>query len=60
MKVIVTLFWALFIGEVVGYIMTALAGVPDNPIAVGIVALVFGVFVLILSKIALLENTSEK
>ncbi|HFU9602875.1 TPA: DUF2929 family protein, partial [Streptococcus agalactiae] len=30
MKVLVTLFWSAVIGEVVGYIMTALAGVADK------------------------------
>ncbi|WP_369123643.1 DUF2929 family protein [Coprococcus eutactus] len=29
MIVLVTLFWSAVIGEVVGYIMTALAGVAD-------------------------------
>ena len=30
MKLIVTLFWSLALGQVVGYVATALAGVPED------------------------------
>ncbi|GBG96075.1 DUF2929 family protein [Lactococcus termiticola] len=52
MKVIVTLFWTLVIGQVVGYIMTALAGVPDNPLYVLYASIGFAIFILIFQAIA--------
>jgi hypothetical protein len=55
MKVLVTLFWLAVIGEVVGYIMTALAGVADKPFSTLVVSLVFGLFVLLISKVGVVE-----
>lgn len=56
MKIIVTLFWAAAIGQVVGYIMTALAGVPDNALATLIVSLVFGLFIVLFNAVAISAN----
>ena len=53
MKLIVVLFWAAAIGEVVGYIMTALAGTPDNAVWTLIISLIFGLFVYILNLVAI-------
>ncbi|HAP14549.1 MAG TPA: DUF2929 domain-containing protein [Lactococcus sp.] len=55
MKVLVTLFWSAVIGEVVGYIITALAGVPDEPLSTLIVSLVFGLFVLLISEVGVVQ-----
>ena len=53
MKFIVTLFWSLVIGQVVGYIMTALAGVSDNVITTAIVSVFFAIFILVFDAIAI-------
>ncbi|MGL4333723.1 MAG: DUF2929 family protein [Lactococcus garvieae] len=42
-------------GEVVGYIMTALAGVADKPFSTLVVSLVFGLFVLLISEVGVVE-----
>lgn len=55
MKLIVALFWSAVIGEVAGYIMTALAGVPDSAVWTLIISLIFGLFVYIVSYICV-EN----
>ncbi|CAM3140935.1 DUF2929 family protein [Lactococcus hircilactis] len=60
MKLIVALFWSAVIGEVAGYIMTALAGVADNTVWTLAVSLIFGVFVYVISKIGLLNPAKEK
>ncbi|AYG01852.1 DUF2929 family protein [Lactococcus allomyrinae] len=52
MKLIVTLFWSLAIGQVAGYIMTALAGVPDPELWTTLISLIFGFFVYIFQAIA--------
>ena len=56
MKIIVTLFWSIVIGQVVGYIMTALAGVPDKPLAVLIASIVFAAFVVVFKYAAIVET----
>jgi len=53
MKVVVTLFWAAVIGQVVGYIMTALAGAKDNVLGTLIVSLFFGLFIVLFNAIAI-------
>ncbi|MFC4653385.1 DUF2929 family protein [Lactococcus nasutitermitis] len=59
MKLIVALFWSVVLGEVAGYIMTALAGVPDNATWTLGVSLVFGIFVYIVSIVAVGKDTKE-
>ncbi|QDK70660.1 DUF2929 family protein [Lactococcus protaetiae] len=58
MKLIVTLFWSLAIGQVAGYIMTALAGVPDPELWTTLISLIFGFFVYIFQAIAV-EKRSQ-
>ncbi len=59
MKLIVALFWSAVIGEVVGYIMTALAGYPDNAVWTLIVSLVFGLFVYLVSILGVGKEAKE-
>jgi len=60
MKIIVTLFWSLAIGQVVGYIMLQLAGVKSfpEPWVIG-VSLIFGLFVLLINAIAIPKKGNE-
>ncbi|PCS00380.1 DUF2929 family protein [Lactococcus fujiensis] len=60
MKLIVALFWSAVIGEVVGYIMTALAGVADNAIWTLVVSIIFGLFVYVASNIVVTNPKEEK
>jgi hypothetical protein len=53
MKIIVTLFWAAAIGQVVGYIMTALVQVPDNPLFALVISLCFGLFILLFEAVTI-------
>ncbi|MDR0199860.1 MAG: YjzD family protein [Streptococcaceae bacterium] len=59
MKLIVILFWSLLVGQVVGYIMTALAGVPDPDLWTTGISLVFGVFIWIIGAIAIDKPKKE-
>ncbi|MDR0298386.1 MAG: YjzD family protein [Streptococcaceae bacterium] len=59
MKLLVTLFWALVIGQVVGYIMTALSGTTDNVAGTAIVSLLFGCFVYALSALTIAKPTKK-
>ncbi|RZI48761.1 YjzD family protein [Lactococcus kimchii] len=52
MKLIVTLFWALVLGQVVGYIATALSGVPDPELWTTLISLLFGLFVYLFQAVA--------
>lgn len=58
-KTLVTLFWALVIGQVVGYIMTALSSVPDPEYWTVGISLAFGLFVLFVRAIALPKTEKE-
>ncbi|MQW22073.1 MULTISPECIES: DUF2929 family protein [unclassified Lactococcus] len=60
MKLVVALFWSVCIGQVAGYIMTALAGVTDNVFWTLIVSLIFGLFVYLVSNIAVIEPSESK
>lgn len=59
MKIIVTLFWTLTIGQVVGYIMTALMGFPDNTIWTAIISVFFAIFVLVFNAIAIPKDVKN-
>ena len=52
MKLIVTLFWSLALGQVVGYVAAALAGVPDPELWTTIISLIFGLFVYLFQAVA--------
>ncbi|WP_414739240.1 DUF2929 family protein [Lactococcus cremoris] len=52
MKLIVTLFWSLALGQVVSYVATALAGVPDPELWTTIISLIFGLFVYLFQAVA--------
>ena len=52
MKLIVTLFWSLALGQVVGYVATALAGVPVPELWTTIISLIFGLFVYLFQAVA--------
>ena len=52
MKLIVTLFWSLALGQVVGYVAPALAGVPDPELWTTIISLIFGLFVYLFQAVA--------
>ena len=52
MKLIVTLFWSLALGQVVGDVATALAGVPDPELWTTIISLIFGLFVYLFQAVA--------
>ncbi len=58
MKLIVTLFWSLALGQVAsvnpeaGYVATALAGVPDPELWTTIISLIFGLFVYLFQAVA--------
>lgn len=60
MKLIVALFWSVVIGEVAGYIMTALAGSPDNAVWTLVVSLIFGLFVYLVSILGVGKDVKEK
>lgn len=51
-QVIQTLFWSLALGQVVGYVATALAGVPDPELWTTIISLIFGLFVYLFQAVA--------
>lgn len=59
MKLIVALFWSAIIGEVAGYIMTALAGDPDSVTWTLIISLIFGLFVYLVSILGVEKEAKE-
>ena len=59
MKLIVALFWSAVIGEVAGYIMTALAGAADDAVWTLIISLIFGLFCYIISYVVVDKPAKE-
>ncbi|WEV61227.1 DUF2929 family protein [Streptococcaceae bacterium ESL0729] len=51
MKFFTVLFWALILGQVMGYILSALQGAPDDFKLVAIVSVVFAVVVYIIGSL---------
>ncbi|HEY0221921.1 DUF2929 family protein [Lactovum miscens] len=60
MKFIVTLFWALTIGQVVAFIGAKLLSVNDSVFYAAIASAGFAVFIYILSKVAILPEKKFK
>jgi uncharacterized membrane protein len=53
MKYLVVTFWTVILGQVVGYIITSLAGVPIQVMNTLVVSLIVEVFVLAIIKVAI-------
>ena len=51
MKYLTVLFWSLVLGQVLGYILSALQGTPDNIQLVAIGSVFFAGFVILLAHV---------
>lgn len=58
MKYVAVVFWAIVLGQVAGFIGSALTQTSDNPVTTLIVSVIFGICVSIIP--AILKNSSPK
>jgi NhaP-type Na+/H+ or K+/H+ antiporter len=59
MKFIVTLFWSLAIGQVIGFLGAKLLAVQDSAVYATIVSVAFAVFIYLLGYVGVLPEKKE-
>ena len=51
MKYLVTLFWTIIYGQVIGYMGAALTSTQDNPVNALVISIIFGLILCVLPQI---------
>jgi len=60
MKYAVATFWTIILGQVVGYIIASLAGVPTQVLNTLIISLIVEIFVIAIIKVAIPKEEKVK